>query len=114
MSAFLFCLTAWLAMALGMDKHHEDALGREASPALLRRWRQGAWLILLLSLWLAMQARPEGRADAPASLGIALWAVALSAAALAATAAMTWVPRRAVPLGAGSLALAALAYACGW
>ena len=28
MSTFLFCFAAWLAMALGMDKHHEDALGR--------------------------------------------------------------------------------------
>ena len=39
MSAFLFCFAAWLAMALGMDKHHEDALGREASPTRLRHLR---------------------------------------------------------------------------
>ena len=39
MSAFLFCFAAWLAMALGMDKHHEDALGHEASPARLRHLR---------------------------------------------------------------------------
>lgn len=97
-------------MALGMDKHHEDAMDREASPALLRRWRQLAWLILLVSLWLAAQAQP----DRPASLGITLWAVALSAAAVGATAAMTWMPRRTVQLGAGALALAVLAHAIGW
>lgn len=110
MSAFLFCLTAWLAMALGMDKHHEDAMAREASPALLRRWRQVAWLILLASLWLAAQARP----DRPASLGITLWAVALSAAALGATAAMTWMPKRTMQLGVGALALAVLTGLLGW
>ena len=29
MSAFLLCFAAWSAIALGMDRHHEDALGRE-------------------------------------------------------------------------------------
>ena len=96
MSAFLFCFAAWLAMALGMDKHHEDALGHEASPTRLRHLRSAGWVILLASLWLATRT-PAG---VPASLGVTAWAVALSVAAVAATAALTWLPQRAPPLGA--------------
>ena len=109
MSAFLFCFAAWLAMALAMDKHHEDALGREASPARLRHLRSAGWVILLASLWLATRT-PAG---VPASLGITAWAVALSVAAVAATAALTWLPQRAPPLGAASLAAGLLAYVGG-
>ena len=65
MSAFLFCFAAWLAMALGMDKHHEDALGREGFPARLRHLRSAGWVILLASLWLATRTPaacpPPGR-----------------------------------------------------
>ena len=31
MSAFLLCFAAWSAIALGMDRHHEDALGQEGA-----------------------------------------------------------------------------------
>ena len=109
MSAFLYCFAAWLAMALGMDKHHEDALGHEASPARLRHLRNAGWVILLASLWLATRT-PAG---VPASLGVTAWAVALSVAAVAATAALTWLPQRAPPLGAASLAAGLLAYVSG-
>lgn len=110
MSAFLLCLAGWLAIAMGMDKHHEGARARQAGPAHLRRWRQAGWLVLLASLWLAAQAHT----DRSAAVGATVWAVALSAAAVAATAAMTWAPRHAIPLASAALILAVPAVAQGW
>jgi hypothetical protein len=109
MSAFLFCFAAWMAVALGMDKHHEDALGHEAAPARLRQWRRVGWVILLASLWLAARTPP----GVPASIGVTAWVAALSVAAVAATAAVTWLPQRAPPLGAVALAAGLLAYFSG-
>ena len=63
----------------------------------------------VLLLWLATRT-PAG---VPASLGVTAWAVALSVAAVAATAALTWLPQRAPPLGAASLAAGLLAYVSG-
>lgn len=109
MSAFLLCYAAWSAIALGMDRHHEDALGREGAAHHRRHLRHAGWLLLALSLWLA--ARPPG--EVPASLGVATWAVALSVAALAVTAAVTWQPRRTPALGAAALVAGLLARAWG-
>ena len=99
MSAFLLCFAAWSAIALSLDRHHEDALGREVAAHQRRRLRHAGWLLLALSLWLA--ARPPG--EVPASLGVTTWAVALSVAALAVTATVTWQPRRTPALGAAAL-----------
>ena len=110
MSAFLVCFAAWSAIALGMDRHHEDALGREGTARRQMHLRRVGWLVLALSLWLA--ARPSG--EVPASLGVTAWTVALSVAALAVTAMVTWQPRR-TPVAAGvALAAGLLAWAGGW
>jgi hypothetical protein len=108
MSAFFLCFAAWSAIALGMDRHHEDALGREAAAPRLARLRRAGWLLLALSLWLA--ARPPA---GPASLGVTAWTVALSVAAVAVTAVMTWQPRRAPVLGGVALAAGLAAWAAG-
>lgn len=110
MSAFLLCFAAWSAIALGMDRHHEDALGREGSARRLQHLRRAGWLLLLLSLWLA--ARPSG--ETPASLGVTAWTVALSVAAVAVTATVTWQPRRAPAVAAAALTAGLLAWAGGW
>lgn len=110
MSAFLLCFAAWSAIALGMDRHHEDATDREGAARRLQQLRRAGWLLLLLSLWLA--AHPAG--GVPASLGVTAWTVALSVAAVAVTAAVTWQPRR-TPLLAGMALVAGLgAWAWGW
>ena len=110
MSAFLLCFAAWSAIALGMDRHHEDATDREGAARRLQQLRRAGWLLLLLSLWLA--AHPAS--GVPASLGVTAWAVALSVAAVAVTASVTWQPRRA-PLLAGMALVAGLgAWAWGW
>ena len=110
MSAFFFCFAAWSAIALGMDRHHADALGREGTAHRLRHLRRAGWLLLCGSLWLA--ARPAG--GAPASLGVTAWAVALSVAAVATAVAMTWQPRRAPALAGAALAAGLAAWAVGW
>ena len=50
MSAFLLCFAAWSAIALGLDRHHEDATGREGAAHRLQQLRRAGWLLLLLSL----------------------------------------------------------------
>ena len=108
MSAFFFCFAAWTAIALGMDRHHEDALGREAAAPRLTHLRRAGWLLLALSLWLA--ARPPA---GPASLGVTAWTIALSVAAVAVTAVMTWQAPRAPVLGGVALAAGLAAWAAG-
>ncbi len=110
MSAFFLCFAAWSAIALSMDRHHEDALGRETAARRLRQLRRAGWLVLALSLWLA--ARPDG--GTPASLGVTAWTIALSVAAVAVTALMTWQPRRAPMLAGVALAAGFAAWAAGW
>ena len=110
MSAFLLCFAAFSAIALGMDRHHHDALGRDGGARQLLRLRRAGWLVLLLSLGLAL--RPAN--DLPASLGATLWAVALSVAAVAVTAVVTWQPRRTPALAGVALVAGLLAYAGGW
>ena len=39
MTELLLCLAGWCAMALGMDRHHEDALRRSATAPTLQRLR---------------------------------------------------------------------------
>ena len=58
MSAFLLCFAAWSAIALGMDRHHEDALGQEGAARRLVALRRSGWLLLVLSLWLAAAHPP--------------------------------------------------------
>ncbi|KRC24197.1 DUF3325 domain-containing protein [Acidovorax sp. Root219] len=110
MSAFFFCFAAWSAIALGMDRHHEDALGRETATPRLAQLRRVGWLLLALSLWLA--ARPHS--GPPSSLGVTAWTIALSVAAVAVTAVMTWQPRRAPTLAGAALLAGLAARAAGW
>ena len=110
MSAFLLCFAAWSAIALGMDRHHEDATDREGAARRLQQLRRAGWLLLLLSLWLA--AHPAG--GVPASLGVTAWTVALSVAAVAVTAAVTWQPRRTPLLAGVALVVGLTAWAWGW
>lgn len=110
MSAFLLCFAAWSAIALGMDRHHEDALGHEGTARRQRQLRRAGGLLLCLSLWLA--AHPAG--GVPASLGVTAWAVALSAAAVAVAATVTWQPRHTPLLAGVALAAGGVARAGGW
>ena len=126
MSAFLLCFAAWTALALSMDRHHDNAFARtdttphpaRAQPSWLdhplhhRNYlRRTGWALLLLSLWLT--AAPPVTAAAlllPVSLRVVAWVMALSMSALAVTALITWQPRHAptVAVLAGVSGLCAL------
>ncbi|WCM92033.1 DUF3325 domain-containing protein [Acidovorax sp. NCPPB 2350] len=99
MLELLICFAGWSGIALGLDRHHEDAWGQEAAEPRLRALRRAGWGLLALSLALAL-LWPRA---ASVPLAATWWAVALSAAALAATAAITWWPRRVPALAAGAL-----------
>ena len=111
MASFFLCFAAWTALALGMDRHHADALGNAGSPSRLRGLRCIGWLLLLLALWLAALAPASAFPMPPASFAIAAWAVALSVAAVAVSAVMTWQPQRAPLLGAAALLAGLLGHA---
>lgn len=70
----LLALAAFACLALAMDRHQEDVLGRELPPAQTRRLRWGGWALLALSLWAALQVQPW-------SLGLVAWFGHISAAA---------------------------------
>ncbi|WP_298924483.1 DUF3325 family protein [uncultured Ramlibacter sp.] len=96
MSHAALVLFAWLAaacgfaaLALAMDRHHEDAFGRGRTPGAARRWlRAGGSAGLLVSLLasLAVQGPTQGWV---------LWLGVLTAAALAVVLALSYGPRRA-------------------
>lgn len=104
---FLLCFAAWTALALAMDRHHEDAwpgIASEAPPAVLRRQRlaQAGWALQALSLGMAL-GFPGATTVAMSAV---VWTAALSLSALAATALATWQPQRLPRLGMAALALA--------
>lgn len=130
MSAFLLCFAAMAALALAMDRHHDDAFAAAgAAPRWTRvQWpwlahplwhpvylRRAGWGLLWLSLWLTAAA--PGTAAVlmpPMSLRIVVWVVALSVAAVAVTAVVTWQPQRAPALAAIALVAGLCALALGW
>lgn len=127
MSAFLLCFAAWTTLALGMDRHHEDAFGtaepaprRAHPPGLKHPWvhpaylRRAGWAMLLLSLWLATSPADGAPGALPASINVVVWVVALSVSAMAVTAVVTWQPRRAPALATVALIAALFAQAWGW
>lgn len=107
MSAFLFCFTAWAAIALSMERHREDALGHAGTTL---RLRCAGWLLLLLSFWMAAHSV----SGIPASLGVTAWTVALSVAAVAVTAAVTWLPHHTPAMAGLALVAGLLAWTWGW
>ena len=127
MSSFLLCFAAWSALALGMDRHHEDAFGATSHaprhahlPGLKHPWahpahlRRAGWAMLLLSLWLVANPADSAPGALPTSINVVAWVVALSVSAVAVTAVVTWQPRRAPALGTVALVAGLWAQAWGW
>lgn len=90
MFELLLCFAGWSGIALGLDRHHEDAWASEGGARRLRLLRRAGGALLVLSLLLAV-GRP-GPLTVP--LSVTWWSVALSVAALGTTAMATWLPRR--------------------
>ena len=108
---FLLCFAAWTALALAMERHHEDAwpdIDSEAPATVLRRQRlfQAGWILLVLSLGIAL-----GFAGATtAAMSATVWTAALCLAALAATSMATWQAQRLPLFGLMALALGILVF----
>lgn len=100
MTALLWSLVAWCALALAMPRHHEQVFGREGSTRALRVWRCGGAVAVLMVLVQAVLT--EGWA-----LG-ALHAVAsLAVAGVAVPAVLAWAPQHCAALAAAAAALGA-------
>ena len=106
--AFSSCLAAFAALALALDRHHEDAHGRGTSPGRRRPWLQlGGTAGLIVSLVASLAASGAVR-------GWVLWFGVLTASAIAVVLILSCAPRWAARIGLAACALAALSGALGW
>lgn len=110
-ATFLWCFAGWCALALGMDRHHLDVFGTDASARRLAWLRACGWVVLLLSLALALQAPGASTPPETASLRATAWVVLCSLAALAVAACLTWRPRYAPTLAPLALSVGLLLHA---
>lgn len=54
---FLLCLAGFAPLALAMDRHQQDVLGRELQPRATLGLRCAGWALLLAALWQAVGAQ---------------------------------------------------------
>lgn len=86
----LVSLLAFALLALSMDRHQQDLLGRELPASQSRMLRIGGWLALLASLVMAVAANGW-------SFGLVSWCGHLSlSAGVVVLAAIAWDRRKAV------------------
>ncbi|MES2511318.1 MAG: DUF3325 family protein [Pseudomonadota bacterium] len=72
--AFVLCLAAFAALAMGVDRQQDDLFGRSLSQAMTRGLRMAATALLLLALTVLVTAHGWG-------LGLVLFSGHTSAAA---------------------------------
>lgn len=101
LSVALIAFAGFAALCLAMDKHFSELLGRKPGPGQLRLVRYAGWLLLALSLGLAVQLRglAHGLVEwtALSMAGVTLWVFA-----------MPYQPRLLLGLAAISLVLGPL------
>lgn len=97
----LCCQAAFAGLCLGVDRHHEAALGRPLSRRRQVGLRGFALLAFVLS-WLTVVARADS------GIAWAQWGAQLSLAALGVVALATWRPRILPPFALLSAAVALL------
>ncbi|MBK5417072.1 DUF3325 domain-containing protein [Pseudomonas sp. TH31] len=94
--ALLLCYGGFTALCLSMDRHHADLLGRKPSAPRRRVMRFGGWLVLALSLWVAVSTTGWG-------LGLVEWFAVLMISALLLVLLLPYRPRLTLSLAALSL-----------
>ncbi|NIF26079.1 DUF3325 domain-containing protein [Pantoea sp. Tr-811] len=81
LSVALIGFSGFVALCLAMEKHFSDLLGRKPGPGQLRNLRIAGWLLLALSLLLAVHLRgwDHGLLEWVAVLmaGVTLWVFGL-------------------------------------
>lgn len=107
----LLCsFTAFAALCLAMERHHEDALAHAPSPRRVWRLRVVAGLAFLASCWTVVPRVDYG-------IAWTMWTFQLTAGGFAVVALATWWPRRlpAAAIAVGTAALMLLPWsASGW
>lgn len=86
LATFLLALAGFAALALSMQKHHRDVLGRASPRSRELLFGSGGWLLLAVSLFSAI-------AGADLFVGIVLWLGLVTIAALAVAMVLTYGPR---------------------
>ena len=100
MTCLLWSVAAWCAIALAIERHHEEVLRRHAGTAARRAWGTSGAAAMLAAL--AAPVSAQGWA-----LGVLTW-VGTSAVAGGATAALlAWRPRWCLQTALGALVLGA-------
>lgn len=100
MTSLLWTFAAWCALALAIDRHHEQVFRSEAQP-----WARRAWAASGAAGMLAALAAPvlaQGWA-----LGVLTWVGASVAAGVATAVLLAWRPRSCLPAAAGAVLLGA-------
>lgn len=108
LSSLAWPLGGFAALSLAMGRHHADVHGRGREPGRSRPWLRAAGA-LALGAGLLASAQALGWGQGPV-----LWLGTLTAAALAMAGMLTYRPRRAPALGAGAVAVAAIATSLAW
>jgi len=82
MTSFLLSLSAWLALALAMQRHQRDVLGRTLPPPRARLLRRIGWLLLIASVLPLVR-------HWDALTGVSVWGALISPMALVVVLAIT-------------------------
>ncbi|MEX5343994.1 DUF3325 domain-containing protein [Pseudomonas sp. I2] len=101
LSIALIGFAGFAALCLAMEKHFNDLLGRKPGAQLVRALRIGGWVLLALSLVLAVHLRGW-------ALGLVEWIAVLMAGVTLWVFGLPYQPRLLLGLAAASLVLGPL------
>lgn len=96
--ATLLCYVGFTALCLSMPRHYAELLQRRPAPHHGRTLKTLGWLLLIVSLWSALDAEQWG-------ITLAQWCAALMFSALLLVFLLPYRPRLALTLAATGLVL---------
>ncbi|WP_350613755.1 DUF3325 domain-containing protein [Pseudomonas sp. HY7a-MNA-CIBAN-0227] len=103
--ALLLCYAGFTVLCLSTDRHHGELLHSKPSPRRRLCLRVGGWLLLIVSIWPAVQVAGWGQ-------GLVEWCAVLMLSALLLVLLLPYRPRLALTLaGVGLLASPVAAFA---
>ncbi|MDI2141978.1 MULTISPECIES: DUF3325 domain-containing protein [unclassified Pseudomonas] len=94
--ALLLCYAGFMSLCLSMPRHHDELLGHKSSTRRAKSLKFAGWLLLCLSLWVAVAANGWG-------FGLVDWFAVLMFSALVLVLLMPYRPKLALVLAALSL-----------
>lgn len=100
--SLLLCYGGFTALCFSMDRHHAELLGRKPSPRLRQLLKVAGWLLIGLSLVVAVSV-------ADWQLGLVQWFAVLMLSALLLVLLLPYRPHLALALAGASLLVSPLA-----